>query len=164
MGIEPTCPAWKAGVLTIVLHPRVNIVFHNKGIVPCLLAIVNTLAQFLNNPGACLTSSKAFCSQEARLPRCRQAALPVRFYISSEPPQIPSFLSLDPWLWTMHKCAPPKPLRYPYYQDRTPKRSRSPPPGGHASGIQRAGKEVLHKALRSTCPNPCNACPASLPT
>ena len=25
MGIEPTCPAWKAGVLTIVLHPHVNI-------------------------------------------------------------------------------------------------------------------------------------------
>ena len=23
MGIEPTCPAWKAGVLTIVLHPHV---------------------------------------------------------------------------------------------------------------------------------------------
>ena len=23
MGIEPTCPAWKAGVLTIVLHPHI---------------------------------------------------------------------------------------------------------------------------------------------
>ena len=29
MGIEPTRPAWKAGILAIELHPHLNIIYNN---------------------------------------------------------------------------------------------------------------------------------------
>ena len=51
MGIEPTCPAWKAGVLTIVLHPHdIYLIVSNKGILLVSMQIVNTLCKIFGSP------------------------------------------------------------------------------------------------------------------
>ena len=42
MGIEPTQPAWKAGILAIELHPHLPFPLGNSGIIPNQTFLVNT--------------------------------------------------------------------------------------------------------------------------